>query len=114
MLTTSATPTNIPSQSFDTSWYVDSGATHHFTPEFGHMANPQQYSGGDHALVGNGKKIGLSLVGHVLLHNLVKPTHLNHVLHTPKISKQLISVTRLCADNKAFAEFHLTFFIAKD
>ena len=114
MLTTSAAPTGLSSQSSDNSWYMDSGATHHFTPEFGHMTDAMQYSSGDHALVGNDKQIGISHIGHALLHSSVKPIHLNHVLHTPEISKQLISVTRLCADNKAFVEFYPTFFLVKD
>ena len=40
----------------------------------------------------------------------MKPIHLNNV-HTTEISKQLISVTSLYADNKAFVEFYPTFFL---
>ncbi|RVW91532.1 hypothetical protein CK203_046197 [Vitis vinifera] len=43
-----------------------------------------------------------------------KLIHLKHILHTPQISKQLISVTKLCFDNQAFVEFHLSHFLVKD
>ncbi|KAL6332296.1 hypothetical protein AAG906_004858 [Vitis piasezkii] len=32
---------------------LSAGATHHLTPEFRHMTDAMQYSGGDHALIGN-------------------------------------------------------------
>ena len=93
---------------------MDSGATHYFILEFGHMTDAMQFLGGDHALVGNDNQIDISHIGHALLHCPVKTIHLNHVLHSPKISKQLISVTRLCANNKVFVEFYPTFFLMKD
>ncbi|KAI9178556.1 hypothetical protein LWI28_027866 [Acer negundo] len=54
MLTTSNT--NSPSQGnySDPTWYMDSGATHHFTPEFGHLMDPIEFTGNEHAMVGNG------------------------------------------------------------
>lgn len=114
MLTTFAIPTGLSSQSSDNSWYMDSGATHHLTPEFRHMTDAMQYSGGDHALIGNGKQIGISHIGHALLHSPMKPIRLNNVLHTPEISNKRISVTRLYANNKAFVEFYPTFFLVKN
>ena len=44
----------------------------------------------------------------------MKPIHLKHVLHTPQISKQLISVTKLCSNNQAFVEFYSSHFLVKD
>lgn len=55
----------------------------------------------------------VSHIGHSLLHRPMKPIHLNNV-HTPEISKQLISVTRLYVDNKAYVEFYPTFFLVND
>ena len=65
-------------------------------------------------MVGNGKHISFSHIGHVYIPSSVKPILLKNVLHTPKISKQLISVTKLCADNKAFIEFFSTYFLVND
>ena len=62
-------------------------------------------------MVGNGKSIGISHIGNAMISSLVKPIHLKHVLHTPQISKQLISV---CYDNQAFVEFYPSHFLVKD
>ena len=104
MFTTSPSP-SFPNNQSDTSWYMDSGATHHFTPEFGHLQNPTAYLGDAQVMVGNGKYIGISHGGNILLFAPIKPIHLKNVLHTPEISKQLISVTKLCVDNKDYIEF---------
>ena len=63
------------------------------------------YLGDAQVMVSNGKYIGISHVRNILLSALVKPIHRKNVLHTPKISKQFISVTKLCVDNKAYIEF---------
>ena len=65
-------------------------------------------------MVGNGKSIGISHIGNAMISSLVKPIHLKHILHTPQISKQLISVTKLCYDNQAFVEFYPSHFLVKD
>ena len=56
-------------------------------------------------MVGNGKSIGISHIGNVVIHRFVRPILLKHVFHTPQISKQLMSVTKLCFDNQASVEF---------
>ena len=57
-------------------------------------------------MVGNGKSIGISHIGNAVIHSSMRPILLKHVLHTPQISKQLMSVTKLCYDNQAFIEFY--------
>ena len=93
---------------------MDSVATHHFTPEFGQLQDPSTSCGDAQVMVGNGKHIGISHIGHVSIPSSIKPIILKNVLHTPEISKKLISVTKLCADNKAFIEFFSTHFLMKD
>ena len=93
---------------------MDSRATHHFTPEFGQLQDPSTYCGDAQAMVGNGKHIDISHIGHVLISTPVRPIKLQNVLHTPEISKQLISVTKLCADDKAFVKFFPTYFLVND
>ncbi|KAL6315292.1 hypothetical protein AAG906_000380 [Vitis piasezkii] len=44
MLTTSTSPT-MPSNNCDTPWYMDSRATHHFTPEFGNLTDSCVFTG---------------------------------------------------------------------
>ena len=99
MLTTSTSPT-IPFNNCDTPWYMDFGATHHFTPKFGNLIDPCVFTGEEQAMVGDGKSIGISRIGNAKISSLMKLIHLKHVLHITQISKQLISVTKLCYDNQ--------------
>ena len=112
MLTTSSSPSYSNNQ--DYAGFMDSRGTHHFTLEFGQLQDPSTYLGDARVMVGNGKNIGISHVGHVHFSMFVKPVHLKNVLHTPKISKQLISVTKLCFDNQAYVEFFPSHFLVKD
>ena len=64
--------------------------------------------------MGNGKSIGISHIGNVMFSSPMKLIHLNHVLHTPQISKQLTNVTKLCFDNQAFVESYPSHFLVKD
>lgn len=102
MLSNSVVLTGTQPHFSDNSWYMDSGAPHHFTPEFGHLAEAMPYTGTEQALMGNGKLVGISHIDRVQLLGSVKSISLNHVLHTPEISEQPISVTKLCVDNNAF------------
>ncbi|KAL6342167.1 hypothetical protein AAG906_004487 [Vitis piasezkii] len=51
MLTTSTSST-MPSNNYDTPWYMDFGATHHFTPEFGNLTYPCVFTGDEIKLRG--------------------------------------------------------------
>ena len=113
MLTTSTSPT-IPFNNCDTPWYMDSRATHHFTPKFGNLIDPCVFTGEEQAMVGDGKSIGISRIGNAKISSLMKLIHLKHVLHITQISKQLISVTKLCYNNQTFVEFYPSHFLVKD
>lgn len=63
--------------------------------------------------VGNGKQIPISTIGHIYLPSFNKLILLQHVLHTPAISKCLISIAKLCNDNQVFVEFYASFFLVK-
>ena len=69
MLTTSTSPT-MPFNNCDTPWYMDSGATHHFTPEFGNLTDPCVLTGDEQAMVGNGKSIRISHIGNAMISSL--------------------------------------------
>ena len=106
------------SNSADTSsgnpWFLDSGATHHFTLDLSALDNPMPFLDDDRFMVGNDKSIDVSHIGNVMINYPIKPIKLNRVFHTPAISKQLPSVSKLYRDNKAFVDFYPTFFLAKD
>ncbi|KAL6314335.1 hypothetical protein AAG906_021044 [Vitis piasezkii] len=97
-----------------TNWYMDSGATHHFTLNINILDTVTPFSGSDQVIVGNGKKLYISHLRTTKLPSSYSPLVLHQVYHTQKFSNNLISVTKLCYDNKVFVEFYATHFLAKD
>ncbi|KAL5831806.1 hypothetical protein ACOSQ4_017160 [Xanthoceras sorbifolium] len=47
----------------DPSWYVDSGATNHITPDFNNLSFSNEYKGAERLAVGNGHTLPISHVG---------------------------------------------------
>ncbi|GJZ23233.1 ribonuclease H-like domain-containing protein [Tanacetum coccineum] len=64
--------------------------------------------------VGNGHSIPVTHTGHSFLHTSSKPLHLNHILVTPHIIKNLISVRQFTRDNDVSVEFDAYGFSVKD
>ena len=93
---------------------MDSGATHHFTPDTRILESATPYFDTNQVTIGNGKKLSISHIGHTKLATTSTLPFLKNVLHFPSISHNLISVTELCIDNKAFIEFYPTYFLVKD
>jgi hypothetical protein len=56
----------------------------------------------------------ISNVGHSILRTFDLALHLRNIFHVPSCKKNLASVHRLAADNKAFLEFHPNCFFIKD
>ena len=93
---------------------MDSGATHHFTPDITMIQYPSAYQGNEQVIVGNGKKLSISHVGHAYLPSKHKSLLLKNVLHTPYLTTNLLSVQKLCKDNDAYVEFHSDYFFVKN
>ena len=93
---------------------MDSEATHHFTPDARILESTTPYFGKDQVTIGNGKKLSISHIGHTKLATTSTPLFLKSVLHSSSISHNLISVTKLCTNNKAFIEFYPTYFLVRD
>lgn len=90
----------------DPSWYIDSGASSHITNDSGKLLDFQPYFGSEELLVGNGNGLKIKHIGSVLLATYShKPLLLNHVLHVPHITKNLLSVSQLLTDNNVLVEF---------
>ena len=90
----------------DPSWYIDSGATNHITNDLGKLVNPKAYVGIEQLFVGNGNALLIEHGGSVkLATNTLISLTLNHVLYVPKITKNLISVSKLLVDNNVTIEF---------
>ncbi|MDV3193939.1 MAG: GAG-pre-integrase domain-containing protein, partial [Sweet potato little leaf phytoplasma] len=111
----SVSTTSMSSYHPDENWFLDSGATHHMTPDASALSYSTPYLGGEHVTVGDGKTISISRVGSQFISSCShKPVFLDSVLYTPAITKKLLSVARLCKDNKAFVEFYSSSFLVKD
>lgn len=88
----------------DPNWYLDTGATDHVQPDLQNLSIADEYQGSDHLQVGNGNHLPISHIGSSNLHNLRLPT----VLVVPQITKRLLSVSKLTADNDIFLQFWRT------
>ena len=104
----------IETTSSETPWFLDSSATHHFTPDSSNLDNSMPFLGEELVMMRNGNTISISNISSIVLKSPFKDTKLNHIFHMLAISKQLLSVSKLCHDNKAFFEFHPNFFLVKD
>ena len=98
----------------DPSWYIDSGASTHITVDSGKLFNMQPYYGTESLLVGNGNALEIKHIGSTVFDTLTtEPLLLNNILHVPNITKNLLSVSQLLADNNVIVEFVGTFCFIK-
>ena len=88
-------------------WILDSGASHHITNELDNMHFSQPYTGSDQLLVGDGSGHTISNIGKIILKTPSQSFHLSNVLHVPKITQKLLSVSSLCHTNPISIEFFL-------
>ncbi|KAM6582045.1 hypothetical protein CsatB_009047 [Cannabis sativa] len=107
-----ATPESVTDQS----WYPDSGATNHLTPDLHNLVAPQDFPGLDQIQMGNGSGLNILHTGH---NSFISPftsqsLKLNNLLHVPDITKNLMSVSQFANDNSVYFEFHPHFCFVKD
>ncbi|KAH9685572.1 retrovirus-related pol polyprotein from transposon RE1 [Citrus sinensis] len=99
----------------DPAWYLDSGATNHIAQDAGLLSKYSTNHGLEKLHVGNGMGLPIHNVGFVAVKTLTTtPIYLNHVLHVPTITKNLIRVSKLFADNNVFIEFYNHVCFVKD
>jgi hypothetical protein len=87
-------------------WIVDSGASSHVTGKTGNLTSTHSVLGhnnSQHIIVGDGSKLPILVVGSVQISSL--PFHLQNVLVSPNIVKNLISVRQFTRDNYVSIEF---------
>lgn len=98
----------------DDNWYMDLGATYHFTPDLDIMDLAKPFTGVDQVgIVGNGKKISISYIRHASIPAYPRPLSLTRIYQT-LISNNLIGISKLYHDNKAFVGFHVDHFLVKN
>ncbi|KAH9745458.1 retrovirus-related pol polyprotein from transposon RE2 [Citrus sinensis] len=93
-------------------WYLDSGATHHLTNNMENMHVRDEFNGNDKLIIGNGKGLSITHIGSTTFsiqgsksQAARKCITLKDVLLVPSITKNLISVSKLTADNNLSIEF---------
>lgn len=94
----------------DYEWYFDSGASNHVTHQNEKLQDLSESNGKNSLLVGNGKRLSILASGSTQLNNLNLP----NVLYVPEITKNLLSVSKLTADNNALVEFDANYCYVKD
>jgi hypothetical protein len=86
---------------------MDIGADSHMTSDFGNLSTTKPLSSftPTSIVVGNGSLLHVTSIGHTSLSALDRPLHLCHVLVSPDIIKNLISVRQFTNDNQISIEF---------
>ena len=72
------------------------------------------YKGTDQVAVGNGQSIPINNIGHGQLNTSFYKFRLNNLLHSSKISSNLLSVHKLCKDNTCSCYFDSNKFLIQD
>jgi len=98
----------------ETSWLLDSGASHHVTRDLVNLTLAYDYTGNDKLVVANGKRLTITHSGSTSISTSSSLLHLNNVLYVPNISQNLLSVSQLCQSNFVYIEFFPRHFQVKD
>ena len=84
----------------DSSWYADSGAINHVTTKMNNLSLKKPYEGQEKLMIGNGKSLDITHIGHSYFPiPYAKSLHLKNILRVPKITKNLVSISKLTVDN---------------
>ncbi|KAI4353978.1 hypothetical protein L6164_002891 [Bauhinia variegata] len=102
---------NTPNQ---TSWLLDSGASHHVTADLQNLSMHAPYNGSDDIMIGDGSGLFTTHTSSSSLHTTHNTFKLNNVLYVPAMKKNLISISQFCTSNNVFIEFLPTAFLVKD
>jgi hypothetical protein len=95
-------------------WLTDTGATDHLTSNLGNLIGQTPYKGHDQVAIGNGQSIPINNVGTGQLSTQFYNFRLHNLLHSPKISSNLLSVHKLCKHNNCSCYFDSNKFLIQD
>lgn len=95
-------------------WFANSGASNHYTPFGDNIQQSMSYSGGDNLYVGNRTCLDISLIGKSSFDSTLFCFLLTDILHTPSLTKNLLSVSKFTRDNSCFFKFHPDICFIKD
>jgi transposase InsO family protein len=95
-------------------WLTDTGATDHLTANLNNLTVQTPYKGSDQVAVGNGQSIPINNIGNGQLCTKFYNFRLHNLLHSSKISSNLLSVHKLCTDNNCSCYFDSNKFLIQD
>ncbi|KAE8700736.1 4-coumarate--CoA ligase [Hibiscus syriacus] len=95
-------------------WYPDSGATHHVTYDKVGASLGRPYLGKGKVYLGDGSTLPISHLSNVPLTANTCDLQLKNVLCAKKITRNLLSVSKLTQDNNVYLEFHSDKCFVKD
>ncbi|PKU81836.1 Retrovirus-related Pol polyprotein from transposon TNT 1-94 [Dendrobium catenatum] len=97
-------------------WIMDSGATAHMTADSTALQNSMTYHGSDSVSTANGSTMPIHNYGQGLLPlpNTPRKLYLCNLLHVPKLTHNLLSVSKLTQDNSVSITFDANGFYVKD
>uniref|UniRef100_A0A2N9FZ66 Reverse transcriptase Ty1/copia-type domain-containing protein n=1 Tax=Fagus sylvatica TaxID=28930 RepID=A0A2N9FZ66_FAGSY len=101
------------SQGGDT-WLTNTGATDHFTANLTNLQTQAPYQGIEQVSVGNGQSIPINHIGNGQLSTKLYNFRLQNLLHSSRISSNLLSVHKLCKDNNCSCYFDSNKFLIQD
>ncbi|KAE8672405.1 ATP-dependent RNA helicase SUV3L [Hibiscus syriacus] len=96
------------------SWFVNSGATHHIMPDATEVMDGTGYTGASKLTVGNGNGLCINKIGRASVFTASRALMLSDLLHVPSITKKLVSVSKRTRDNGVFLEFHADHCVVRD
>ncbi|RVW14812.1 Retrovirus-related Pol polyprotein from transposon RE1 [Vitis vinifera] len=98
----------------NTTWLLDSGASHHVTTDLHNLALHSPFDGTDEIMIGDDSGLPISHTGST---SLTTPSHsftLSNVLCVPTMKRNLISISQFCKSNNTSIEFLPSSFHVKD
>lgn len=97
-------------------WYFDSGATNHITNNLHNLnlEHSQPSNVNEGVLVGNGNTLQVTHTGKGLLPTPATVFNLSHILHTPHITHNLLSVHQFAKDNQCLLIFYSNGLVIQD
>lgn len=100
--------------SADDDWILDTGATHHMTADIGNLSISHPYHTSDKITVGSGEGLTIQIIGCSTIKPASHSLQLNNVLHVPRLAANLLSLNKLCSDNRCYVTLDDEFFCVQD
>lgn len=97
---------DINAEFMNTQWLADSGANAHVTNDDANLDSKRAFDGSETVGVGNGSGLHIKHTGSSLVFSNNNQFLLNHIVHCPQATTNLLSINKFCVDNDV--TFHFT------